>query len=286
MNYTYELFDTLIKDLYDEMSSLSGPVSVEVPYYTYDRDMRIPFVSIPEYITLCQDGRFNIFDMGSRVSLSGITKKYFSIGLKVIINDLCKDINNYRLITTYILFKVSHRWIKNYEDFRVTKDGFSIRVSKKYSDEATTFFSLFGYVLTDSVAEGGNFINHYSVHSLPEPSAGYQLFDALKKYPVILHFFESGETTELSVELDMKTVFNGNTFEFGDYYLVPDMVLFRDDAYHLYANIESGTLMADMSKYTQYVLDNTYPCKRLPKTSCFVVRELLVFYNKFYNVKL
>lgn len=268
------------------MTTMTGPVSIEVPYYTFNRDVRIPFVSFPEYITLCQDGQFNIFNNKSPVSLYGITNKYLSESLKHEINELCTDVDNYRIITTYILFQTSLRWIKNYEDFQVTDCGFCIRMPYKYSGESTSFYSLFGYVLTDSVIENNNSINHYSLYNIPEPSVGYQLFDVSKKYPVILHIFESGETAELSDTIDIKKMFTENEFDFENYSIVPNMVLFKDDVYHLYANISGGICVEELKKFDDYVLKNTFPCKRLSKTSCFAGREFLVFYNNFYKIRL
>ena len=281
-----ESFKVLSEELYKEMTTQTGSVSIEVPYYTFNRDVRIPFVSFPEYITLCQDGCFNIFDIKSPVSLYGITNKYLSKSLKNEINELCTDVNNFRLITTYILFQTSLRWIKNYEDFRVTETGFCIRILKKHYTEASTFYSLFGYVLTDRVDEEDIFINRYSFYELPKPSTGYKLFDDSKKYPVILHIFDSGETSELCGNIDMKKMFAETEFDYGDYSMIPNMVLFRDEAYHLYVNISGGTRIEDIAKYDDYTIKNTFPCKRLPKTSCFAGKELLVFYNEFYYIKL
>ena len=281
-----ESFNVLTEELYGEMTTQTGPVSIEVPYYTFNRDVRIPFVSFPEYITLCQDGQFDIFNSKSPISLYGITNKYLSKSIRHEINELCTDVDNYRIITTYILFQTSFRWIKNYEDFQVTETGFCIRMPYKYSGESTSFYSLFGYVLTDSVIEKNNSINHYSLYNIPEPSVGYKFFDASKKYPVILHIFDSSETSELSENIDMKKMFTDTEFDYGDYSMVPNMVLFRDDVYHMYANISGGTRIEDMAKYDDYVLENTFPCKRLPKTSCFAGKELLVFYNNFYKIRL
>lgn len=281
-----ESFKILTEELYDEMTTQTGPVFIEVPYYTFNRDVRIPFVSFPEYITLCQDGCFNIFDNSSPVSLYGITNKYLSKSIRHEINELCTDVDNYRIITTYILFQTSLRWIKNYEDFQVTETGFCIRISKKHYAEASTFYSLFGYVLTEIVDENDTFMNHYILYNIPESSVGYKLFDVSKKYPVILHIFDSGETSELSETIDMKKMFTETEFDYGDYSMIPNMVLFRDDVYHLYANISGGTHIEDIAKYDDYVLKNTFPCKRLSKTSCFARREFLVFYNNFYKIRL
>ena len=130
------------------------------------------------------------------------------------------------------------------------------------------------------------YLNNYILYNIPEPSVGYKFFDASKKYPVILHIFDNGETSELSDTIDMKKMFTETEFDYGDYSMIPNMVLFRDDVYHLYANISGGTHIEDIAKYDDYVLENTFPCKRLPKTSCFAGKQLLVLYNNFYKIRL